>query len=145
MVKPLLSLTALTLATALPGLALAETGLQEITCRFTTECIGTDGCQDTDYQMTIRYVPDPNTYVPADPETAPPDIFTVEVSDVTGDFKAAPITDGSFGARLFGFTAFNAERTQRLLTMSGGTGRYSVHMVDEGLALYYEGTCEEAE
>ncbi|MEZ5686495.1 MAG: hypothetical protein R3D78_11660 [Paracoccaceae bacterium] len=145
MARPLLSLPALALATALPGPAPAEPGLQEITCRFLLECLGTEGCQATDYQMQIRYVPDPNAYVPADPTTTPPDIFTVEVSDVSGTFKAAPITDGSFGARLFGFTAFNGEHTQRLLTISGGVGRYSVHQINDRLALYYEGTCEEAE
>ncbi|MFO6463711.1 hypothetical protein ACK8OR_04900 [Jannaschia sp. KMU-145] len=136
---------ALALAAALAPMTAAADGLQRIACAFTVECLDTDACTETEYEMAMTYMPDPSgkTFVEANPTMTPPDPFTVEVSDVSGDFLAAPITDGAFGAPMEGFVAFNTEGTQRLLTITEGLGRYSVHMRDEGLALYYEGPCEE--
>ncbi len=127
-----------------PLAAFGQTGLQTVTCHFTTECVDTEACGDSAYEMTVRYVPDLNTFVPANPKEVPPDPFTVEVSDDAGTFKAAPLTNGGFGAPLDGFVSFNGEATQRLFTLSGAKSRYSVHMRDADTAIYYEGTCEEA-
>ncbi|GAA3875829.1 hypothetical protein [Celeribacter arenosi] len=123
---------------AFPASAADEVqSLQQLSCTFTTECIDTEACEATDYAMSVDYR--------ATPEAAEMDPFTVFVSDLSGDFKAAPITDGTPGAPLTGFVAFNGDATQRLMTIADGRARYSIHMRQEDMALYYEGSCEVTE
>ncbi|WP_299686552.1 hypothetical protein [uncultured Tateyamaria sp.] len=133
------------LIVALSPFPAAADGLQRIACSFTVECVDTEPCGETDYEISAVYMPDPSgkRFRAANPTETPPDAFTVEVSDVAGDFKAAPITAGGFGHPMTGFVAFNAQATQRLLTIAEGKGRYSIHMRAQGMSLYYEGTCVE--
>ena len=134
---------ALILALA-PAPALAE-GVQRIVCTFTVECVDTLPCTQADHRMTMvyRYGTSAGSFLAADPTQLPPSPFTVEVSDPTGAFRAAAVMDGDFDGPMSGFIGFAADRTQRLLTITGGTGRYSVHLRDAGRAIYREGTCTE--
>lgn len=132
------------IAALAPAPALAE-GVQRIACKFTSECVDTRACTQVDHRMTMvyRHGTSGGGFLAADPTRLPRDPFTVEVSDPDGGFRAAAVMDGDFGGPMTGFIGFAADRTQRLLTITGGIGRYSVHMRDAGRAIYREGTCSE--
>lgn len=132
MIKTSLRALFVVLAAVFPSFAWAET--QAITCTFTLECIDGEDCNETSYDLGVSYeVPDEGAADPA----------PVQVTDISGDFNASALTeDGTSSGDLMGFAGMNGDSPQRLLTVSEGVGRYSVHMFEEGLAIYYQGTCE---
>jgi len=119
----------LTLLTAVPQVASAE--LVTVNCNFHTECFDTETCQDANYDMSFS----------RDPQQMETDQVTTEVSDdMSETFKAR-----AFGTPThYGFTTVGADDTQMLLSVKDGVGRYSIHMLEEGIALFYLGTCKEA-
>lgn len=138
-----------TMALALFALGLpanpAAAGLQRIYCAFDFECRDTAPCTETGHAIEVTYrtaLAGPE-FIAASPTDLPPSPFTVEVTDATGGFRAAPITVGGWPGQLVGFMAFTEDRTRSLFTVAKGVGRYSIHMIDTGAATYFEGSCTE--
>ncbi len=101
-----------------------------VSCSFHTECFDTEACRDSSYDMSFTRETDPKA-----------DQFMTDVSDdMSETFQAV-----AFGTVThYGFTTFGADATQMLLSVKDGVGRYSIHMLEEGIALFYLGTCKEA-
>ncbi|MBZ4022451.1 hypothetical protein CKO11_08270 [Rhodobacter sp. TJ_12] len=133
-----------TLPFLLPLPAQAAPQVQEFLCAFAQECTDLAPCQATSYGLSMIYNPGPDATFPANPTLVPPDPFTVAVSDDTGSFNAVPLTGGTLYGPFQGFIAFRKDPWQRLLTIApDGTARYSLHQPEAGMAVYYQGTCEE--
>ncbi len=123
----------------------AAAGLQRITCVFDVGCRDTAPCTQTDHAIEVTYRTDPTgpEFIAATPTDLPPSPFTVEVTDASGGFRAAPITAGGWPGQLVGFMGFAEDGTRSLFTVAKGIGRYSIHMIDTGAATYFEGSCTE--
>lgn len=96
---------------------------ERLSCAFETECMGADGCSETDFSIDVTLL---------DP--------TSEISTVFGDFHGAT-------SRAAGFDTVHAHVPDTgdsyLLSVSeNGQAYFSVHMPSSEMVLYYAGTCE---
>ena len=122
-------------------LALSATAAQAETrsyeCIFATECVGTEGCAESGYQLSFTA---PVHEALDDPFTMPGE---VEVSDLARTFDA--LAFASHDPSVLQWTATDEDGGHHLFTLQDETARYSVHLTNPGLALYYEGTCMETQ
>ena len=125
----------------------AQAKLTAVSCHFTTECLDADACVETDYSLSFPHDPAPKKWQLMDLTRKPsnkfdlrPGEFMIQVSDNSETFNAIPI----WAHTHFGFSSFADDTTQRLLSVKDGVGRYTLHMLEEGISFSYLGTCAEA-
>jgi len=120
----------------------AHAALVTVGCNFHTECFDTEPCRETNYDMSFKRDTNPPLFQGGTSSvwTMQPGQFAIEVNDdMSEPFKAVPFGHGD----AYGFTSFGDDKTQLLLTVKNGVGRYSIHMLEEEIALFYLGTCAE--
>jgi hypothetical protein len=124
----------------------ASAELVTMACHFTTECFDTAPCTDADYRLAFDHDTAPKLFAPltigkpSSRSGLEAGQFSTTVRDDAQSFAALPFYGtGSH----FGLHAFGDDTTQRMLTVKDGMARYSIHMLDDGIALFYLGTCAE--
>ena len=127
------SLLAAALLFSTPAIA-AETSHQ---CTFKKECIGTDGCADTDYKLTIDKVEGAAALA----EGAL--ISTAVTHSLVSDAETIPAYSfRSADKKVVGYWVPKPSGDFQMLTIAeNGAARYSIHMPKSELAIYYLGTC----
>lgn len=111
--------TAIGIALAGPASALSYA------CSYTTECIDTEGCQDTAYDLTIAVADD---------------YASAMLSSVSGDVETM-----AYNAQALSYYAGYASSTMHVVSVyMGGESRYSVQTPagEEMMAITYLGQCE---
>ncbi|MCO4848533.1 MAG: hypothetical protein KC448_11240 [Yoonia sp.] len=135
-----------TLLVLLPMSAQAE--MTTVACSFTTECMDSEPCQATSYDLSFPRDNAPQLFALDAPLSASnpqnvwdlaPGQFYTEVTDISGTFKAVPI----WATTYFGFNSFSDDATQRLLSVKDGLAYYSIHMLEEEISMSYRGVCTE--
>jgi hypothetical protein len=115
---------ALTLA-ALLGLTAGPASALAYACLYTTECLETEACQDTAFDLWVEVADD---------------FSSATLSSVTGDVQTT-----AYNAQFLSYFAGYANRTMHVVSVSGqGESRYSIQngSGDTILSITYHGTCE---
>lgn len=114
--------TAIGIALAGPASALSYA------CSYTTECIDTEGCQDTAYDLTIDVADDYSSAV---------------ISSVSGDVESV-----AYNAQFLSYYAGYASNTMHVVSVyMRGESRYSVQTPagEAMMAITYLGRCEQTQ
>ena len=112
----------------------AETSHQ---CAFLKECIGTDGCADTSFKLSI----DKADGAAATHDNGP--ISNAVTHALVSDAETIPAHSfRSPDGKVVGYWVSKQGGDFQMLTIAeDGTSRYSIHMPSSELAIYYLGTC----
>ena len=120
------------------GAAHAQSEARVFKCAFDTECVGTEGCGSSEYELRFTHFP-PTPFA----TQGMVERQRIEVEDVNDTVQAMPT--GSLDGTVRGFVSVRANGDQTMLTLAeDGTARYSVHFPGSDIAIYYKGRCEPA-
>lgn len=132
--KTLSKLICLSALLVSPAVLAAEQAFQ---CSFEKECIGTDGCADTTFKLSLEKL----AGAQARPEGALASV--VATHQIVTDAESLPARSFvSKDKKVLGFWLPRANGDFQSLTIAeDGTARYSIHMPTSELAIFYRGNC----